>query len=150
MLVNHAPDNPGDSREQREAEIHILSALGQRLHLQLCKKRLQVSSKEWLEVDGSCESPLVWCEAWAHHGAPRSAQKNKVMADAFKLLYAERFLGQPARKILAFGDTAAARRLTGENWMARALETFGIEVLVRDLKDEIRNSLRKAQRRQYR
>jgi hypothetical protein len=141
MLVNHAPDNPGDSREQREAEIHILSALGQRLHLQLCKKRLQVSSKEWLEVDGSCESPLVWCEAWAHHGAPRSAQKNKVMADAFKLLYAERFLGQPARKILAFGDTAAARRLTGENGMARALETFGIEVLVRDLKDEIRNSL---------
>ena len=40
MLVNDdQDDNPGDSSEQREAEIHILSALSQRLGLKLCKKQ---------------------------------------------------------------------------------------------------------------
>ena len=65
-------------------------------------------------------------------------------------LYLSFARGPHAKARITRIDTAAARRFTGENWIARALETFGIEVLVVDLKDEIRDSLRKAQHRQYR
>src|SRR5206468_6357464 len=87
---------------------------------------------------------------WAHQGPPKPAQKNKVLADALKLLYVERLKSVPARKILLFGDRVAARRFQGENWMARAMESFGIEIKIIELPLEMRNAVEKAQKRQYR
>ncbi len=39
-------------------------------------------NSNWLTVDGLSWDPPVLMEAWAHIGAPKSAQKAKVMLDA--------------------------------------------------------------------
>jgi hypothetical protein len=79
---------PGSSQEQQEAEDLVIGLLGKSLGLALVKKRFELPAGGWLEIDGYCDSPRTLCEAWAHIGKPKSAQKNKVMADAMKLLFA--------------------------------------------------------------
>ncbi len=154
MSSPREPDAPdiaaGDSAEQRRAEEYLVARLGESLGTTLKKIEVELPGGEWLEVDGVCESPMILCEAWAHQGMPKSAQKNKVMADALKLLYVERLKSAPARKILLFGDKVAARRFQGENWMARALESFGIEIQIVELPVEMRKAVGEAQKRQYR
>ena len=140
----------GDSREQQEAEGFLVAALSNRAGVELRRRDFEDPEGEWLEVDGYCDSPLILCEAWAHLGRPKSAQKNKVMADAFKLLYLERLISKPAQKVLLFADEAAARHFRGRSWMARALKAYGIEVQVVELPEEIRAAVRKAQQRQFR
>jgi len=140
----------GDSAEQRRAEEYLIARLSEDLGASLKKKEVELPGGERLEIDGVCETPMILCEAWAHQGPPKSAQKNKVLADSLKLLYVERLKSVPARKILLFGDKIAARRFQGENWMARALESFGIEIHIVELPLEMRKAVAEAQKRQYR
>ncbi len=150
-IESGAPDiAAGDSAEQRRAEEYLIARLGESLGATLKKTKVKLPDGEWLEVDGACQTPTILCEAWAHQGPPKPAQKNKVLADALKLLYVERLKSVPARKILLFGDRVAARRFQGENWMARAMESFGIEIKIIELPLEMRNAVEKAQKRQYR
>jgi methylmalonyl-CoA mutase cobalamin-binding subunit len=87
----------------------------------------------------------------AHQGPPKSAQKAKVMADAFKLVWVERRLFPGgARKIVALADPSAAGHFTDRTWMAAALRDLGIEVLVVELPTDIRAGIRAAQARQVR
>ena len=104
----------------------------------------------WLELDGICESPLVLCEAWAHIGSPKSAQKNKVVADAFKMVFADDLLGGAGRRILLFGDVRAAAHFLGTSWMAECLRRSGITVEVIELPPSLRARVLAAQERQYR
>ncbi len=146
-----APDiAAGDSTEQRHAEEYLIARLGESLGAALRKTKFKLPGGEWLEVDGACDTPMILCEAWAHQGPPKPAQKNKVLADALKLLYVERLRSVAARKILLFGDKVAARRFQGENWMARAIESFGIEIQIIGLPLEMCNAIERAQKRQYR
>lgn len=140
----------GDSTEQKRAEKLLVDGLTRRLGVKLVKKRFQMPGGGWFEIDGACESPLILCEAWAHQGPPKSAQKDKVMGDAFKLVYAAQLHSRPARMILLFGDADAASHFTGRSWMAQALRTNGIEVKVVDLPEPVREAIRKAQKRQFR
>lgn len=141
----------GDSTEQRSAEPEILRLVGELNGATLNKRRIELPEGGWLEVDGASDSPAILCEAWAHQGKAKSAQKNKVMTDALKLLYARSLLhGDSARMILAFADDAAAAHFRGESWMARALEALGVETVVVDLPAKSRETIRAAQRRQYR
>ncbi len=140
----------GDSGEQKSAEKLLIHRLARQLRVKLTKRRFPIQGGGWLEVDGACESPPIVCEAWAHIGPPKSAQKHKVLADAFKLLYASRMTGKPIRMILLFGDREAARHFKGRSWMAQALRDSGIEVHVVDLSAKKRDMLRMAQQRQYR
>lgn len=140
----------GDSSEQRQAELLLISRLGEHLGVKLAKRRFPLPDGGWLEIDGACECPMVLCEAWAHHGKPKSAQKNKVMADAMKLLFASRLCSGDARLILVFGDEEAASHFKGKSWMSQVLHANGIEVQVMDLPEETRGVIRAAQKRQYR
>lgn len=104
-----------------------------------------------VELDAISENPPVLVEAWSHHGRPKSAQKQKVMTDALKLVWAEAVLfPSGARKILAFADEAAAAHFRGASWMAAALVHLGIEVLVVEVPDDVREAIRRAQLRQFR
>ncbi|MGB2624369.1 MAG: hypothetical protein WA857_01640 [Candidatus Acidiferrum sp.] len=141
---------PGDSFEQRKAERLLISSLARTLGTRLLKKKVDLPGGDWLEIDGYCESPLILCEAWAHIGPPKAAQKKKVMADALKMLYAERMASKHARKILLFADRKAARGFQGKNWMANALRAFEIEIHVAELPDDNRAAVENAQKRQYR
>jgi hypothetical protein len=53
-----------------------------------------------------------------------------------------------ARRIIAFGDPEAAACVTGKSWLAEALTTWEVEVLVVELDEEDRAGLRAAQARQ--
>ena len=144
---------PGDSSEQQSAEEAMLLNLSAQLSVPLGKRKFQLD-RGWLEVDGVSESPPILAEAWAHQGPPKSAQKNKVMTDAFKLLYAKSFLtqqGWPAPQlILAFAAEDAASHFQRDSWMAQALTAQGIERVVVDLPRDLRDAVRRAQRRQFR
>ncbi len=142
---------PGNSLEQQEAEGLLIALVGKKLGLALAKKRFALPEGGWLEVDGVSESPPVLCEAWAHIGKPKSAQKNKVMADALKLKFAATLCGKPPEQlILVFADREAASHFIGNSWMAQALKAKGIETHLVELPNRVREKILLAQRRQYR
>ena len=140
----------GDSSEQREAEIWLLRELSNKLGITLTKKKLGVDKGSWIEMDGFCESPLILCEAWAHIGSPKPAQKNKVMTDAFKLLFASTLIKSNGKRILLFADRDAAAHFQGKSWMAQCLKEYNIEVRIIELPEELKAKVMKAQERQYR
>jgi hypothetical protein len=96
----------GDSAEQRSAEVLLVARLGRLMGVSLAKRRIALPSGGWLEVDGASNSPPILCEAWAHYGLPKSAQKAKVMKDAFKLCFAASLVPkavEPLENLEGFG-----------------------------------------------
>ena len=140
----------GDSAEQRAAEGEMLRILARQLGVTLKARRFPAKDGARAEVDGVSDHPPVLVEAWAHQGPPKSAQKAKVLTDAFKLVWLERRFLPGARKILLFSDAAAARHFQGRTWAAAAIADSGIELIVVDLPDDRRAAILAAQARQYR
>jgi hypothetical protein len=143
----------GDSTEQRKAETVMLELLGEELGIRFSKHRHKTERGATTEIDGVCSDPPTLVEAWAHQGAPKAAQKHKVMADAAKLTWAAAaFYPHGARKILLFSDPVAAApwQPSSRSWMAVALVHFGIEVRVVELPALVRDAVVAAQLRQFR
>ena len=141
---------PGDSGEQQEAEGWLLDCLARHLGVTLTKRRFSLGGGSWIELDGFCESPLVLCEAFAHIGPPKGGQKNKVMADAFKLLFANALVKGAGKRILLFADREAAAHFQGKSWMAQCLNKHDIIVEIIELPLELKTKILEAQKRQYR
>jgi hypothetical protein len=144
------PTPPGDSSVQREAETVMLAAFAEHLNVRLEARRIRLSGGDYVDVDGVSDHPRILVEAWAHQGPPKSAQRNKVLADAFKLAYLERELGPPVRLVLLFSDAEAARQFRGRSWYASAIRQIGIEIALVELPEALRARVQDAQRRQYR
>ena len=140
----------GDSSEQREAEIWLLDSLSMNLGITLSKKRFYLDVRGWIELDGFCESPLVLCEVWAHIGPPKSAQKNKVMTDAFKLIFVNTLFKEVGKRILLFADSEAASHFKGNSWMSKCLDKNDIKVEIIELPLKLKTKVINAQKRQYR
>jgi hypothetical protein len=143
---------PGNSREQRDAERVMLDLLGRQVGLELEPATITIPSGVRVEVDGADVGRTVLVECWAHQGAPKSAQRYKVLADAFKLTWISRTIYPRPQLILCLSDSAAAAPFTlGSNsWAAQALRDLRVDVSLVDLPRELRKSLIEAQRRQYR
>lgn len=142
---------PGDSSVQRKAEPLMMDWLSQHLGVELAPRRIEFPGGSRVEVDGVSLDPLVLCEAWAHQGPPKSAQVNKVMNDAFKLIAAAKlFPDQERRLILLFADELAARPFTSASWRSEALRDVNVEIIVAQLDVAIRDGIRAAQATQYR
>jgi hypothetical protein len=146
----HQP--PGNSLEQRAAERVMLDALGEELGLPLDPLSIPLPSGERVTVDGADSDRTVLVECWAHQGAPKPAQKNKVLADAFKLSWIGGVLYPRPRRILCLSDPEAAAPFlpSARSWAARALQDLGIEVRLVRLPDSVRDEILAAQRRQFR
>lgn len=142
--------NPGDSQVQRDAELTMVGWLGSELGCELKPTPIKLANGSRVEVDAYCSQPLIICEAWAHQGRPKSAQKYKIMNDAMKLLAIRRVIGENARAILLFADDEAASHFRRKTWQSAALAESRIEVIVANLPDELRAHIRAAQTRQYR
>jgi hypothetical protein len=142
--------SPGDSAEQQRAELEIVAAFALRRGLALVPTKFMVGDGVCVNVDAVDAEQRVLCEAWAHIGPPKSAQKQKVMTDALKLLLVERHLGYACRKVLLFADVEAHRRFVGKNWMAEALRRFDIEAALEPISDGLRERVVNAQKRQFR
>ena len=128
----------------------MMAWLETQLHCTLKPKRLMLSDVVRLELDGYSEDPLIICEAWAHQGTPKAAQKYKVINDAMKMVLARSILGDQCRAILLFADDLAAKHFRGNTWQAAALEANKIEIFVAALPETLRTEIKAAQRLQYR
>lgn len=142
----------GDSAEQRGAERVMLDLLGAQLGRELNPDTITVPSGERVEVDGADAGRTVLAECWAHQGPPKSAQKHKVLADAFKLAWIGTTIYPRPQLILCLSDPlAAAPFLPGtRSWASRALQDNRIEVRIVSLPDDLRHRLLEAQHHQYR
>lgn len=141
---------PGHSTEQQETEKWLISHFSKKLGATLTRRRFPLGEGSWVEIDGFCESPLILCEAWAHIGPPKGAQKYKVMTDAFKLLFVSALVKGVGRRILLFGDREAASHFQGKSWMAECLSKHDIAIEIMPLPPELRMKVLRAQERQYR
>jgi hypothetical protein len=142
----------GDSAEQRGAERVMLNLLGAQFGVELNPATITVPSGERVQVDGSDASRTLLAECWAHQGPPKSAQKHKVLADAFKLAWIATTLYPRPQLVLCLSDPlAAAPFLPGaRSWASRAIQDHHITVSVVALPDDLRQRLLQAQQRQYR
>jgi len=140
----------GDSSEQKKAEIWMMNALSDKLNVKLTKKKWSLEGGSYIELDGYCESPKILCEAWAHIGSLKTAQKNKVMTDAFKLFFVNKLVKGNCKLILLFADNDAAAHFKEKTWMAKCLMEHNIIVQVIELPLELKTEILKAQKRQYR
>ncbi|MEU8110849.1 hypothetical protein [Micromonospora sp. NPDC048947] len=141
----------GDSAVQRHAESVMLELLGVRLGCALGPRRFMLEDGSRVEVDGADENLTVLVEAWAHQGPPKSAQKHKVLADAFRLMFVASSLPTSPRLVLCLSDPEAAHHFTtARSWAAAALRGFGLAVEVVELPTEVRSDILAAQQRQYR
>jgi hypothetical protein len=127
----------------------MLQALARHLGLELHSESIPVGEGARVELDGVSDDRSVLVESCAHHGVVKPAQRNKVLADAMKLVLVEAILGHRARKILLFSDVRAAQRFRS-GWAAVALAHFAVEVVVVEISQELRASILEAQVRQYR
>lgn len=142
---------PGSSAEQRAAEALMIAYVTAKIGIELQPQRIVTPAGVRVEVDGADAAQTVLVEAWAHQGPPKSAQRHKVLADAFKLAWIASTLPGKPRLILCFSDEAAAKPFqTGRSWAAAALRDQGIEVFVAELPEQVRADILQAQRRQYR
>ena len=130
----------------------MLDLLSQQLGRKLDPAKLTVPSGERVEVDGADADRSILVECWAHQGPPKTAQRHKVLADAFKLTWISTTIYPRPRLILCLSDPlAAAPFLPGaRSWAARAFQDLGVTISVVDLPFDLRQDLLQAQRRQYR
>jgi len=153
-VVQQAPGQrpPGSSREHRDAERVMLDLLAAAHGWTLEPATLIVPSGARVEVDGATADRAVLVECWAHQGKPKSAQRHKVLADAFKLGWIAITIYPRPRLVLCMSDDAAAAPFLPESksWAAQALQDFQIAVELVTLPDHVRRAIEAARERQYR
>ena len=141
-------DDPSNSRAQREGGIALIRALSSSLGVALKEKRLELEDGCYVEVDGYSDKPPILCEAWVHYGEPKPSQSNKIMKDAFKLVFTEKCKRKTYKKILLFCNEDARRPFIGESWQAQCLRDYGIETEVYRLPNKLEKGVKAAYKKQ--
>lgn len=137
-----------DSTQQRLAEVEIIRLLSVELGLVLGPGgRIPVAPGAHVAVDARSDDDSVLVEAYARQGALHGGQLKKIGQDILKfaLLRQHEHLAE-SRMIIAFASAEAMASIRG--WVAVAAETFGIEMRVVDLGEDMRSALLTAQARQ--
>jgi hypothetical protein len=136
-----------DSSEQRAAEDVIRAQVAAFLGKELQPAALTLESGAVVQVDGVAADESAFVEIFARQGALKGGQRHKVATDALKLITIGR--SRPdADLVIAFADEQAASYATKGTWMAEALSTWGIKVVVVELHEDVRDGIRAAQVRQ--
>lgn len=136
-----------DSTIQQQAEPLIRQKVSDHVNRTLTAETIKLDHGAPVQVDGVASDESVFVEIFAHQGPLKGGQRHKVATDALKLITIGR--SRPdARLILAFADDAAAAFATKGTWMAEALSTWGVEVLVVTLDLDVREGIRAAQTQQ--
>jgi hypothetical protein len=136
-----------DSSVQQAAESLIRKQVAEYVGKPLTPMSVKLGTGAPVQVDGVAADESVFVEIFAHHGALKGGQRHKVATDALKLITVGRRRAD-AQLILAFADEAAAAFATKGTWMAQALATWGVKVLVVDLEADVRAGILAAQARQ--
>jgi hypothetical protein len=128
-----------DSSEQRAAEAVMLAIAGEQLGMALAPRRVHLPRGSYVDVDGVADSPLTFVEAFARQGVAKGGQVHKLKGDTLKLVMLRQSHPDARLVLLVGSEQAAAKVRTG--WLGEAVSTFGIEVLVVDVGDELRTAL---------
>jgi hypothetical protein len=83
-------------------------------------------------------------EIFARQGDLKGGQQKKVAIDTLKLITIRRERSE-AKLHIAFADQEASLYATGGGWVAQALRTWKVEVVVIDIPPELRDEIRAAQ-----
>jgi hypothetical protein len=137
-----------NSDAQLSAERLILDGVENTVGVKLEPRSLRLASGARVEVDGVASDESVLAEVFAHQGPLKGGQRHKIAGDALKLITIARGKDPPPRLVLAFADEQLAAWAAGKSWLASALTTWGIEVIVVELDELVRAGLRDAQARQ--
>lgn len=140
-------EHQSSSHEQRAADPVILAGAAAQLGVDLAPATLTLTGGARVDVDGVAADRSAFVEVFAHQGRLRGGQFHKVARDALKLITLGREHPE-ARLAVVFGDAEAAACVTGASWLAEALRTWRVDVLVVDVDDELRTLLTAAQERQ--
>jgi len=133
-----------DSAVQRDAEASIRDRVAAIVGKELSPATITFDTGAPVQVDGVAADESVLVEIFAHQGKLKGGQQKKVGLDAFKLITLGR--SRPAAQlILAFADGEAAAYALGKGWLAEALSTWKVKVLVVELSVDDREMIRAAQ-----
>jgi hypothetical protein len=136
-----------DSRIQRDAEPLIRAKVAEHVGRELSPASIPLGHGTKVQVDGVAEDETVFVEIFAHQGPLRGGQRHKVAQDALKLITIGR-THPDAELILAFADDDAAAYASKGTWVAEALSTWGVSVLVVELDESVRDGIKHAQVKQ--
>lgn len=133
-----------DSKVQRELETLLVQAAGKHTSTTLEPKVLELDGAtvnlDGYAVDESNER-IVLAEAYARTEKLKPGNKRKVLTDVLKLLYvrdalAEMHPGWRVRLYLVLSSELVAAEFRGKSWAAKALQRFGVVVLVHEFSEE--------------
>ena len=97
-----------------------------------------------MNVDAVSDDGTVLAEIFARQGELKPGQQKKVAIDTLKLITIHR--ERPEAKLyIAFADKAASEFATGGGWVAQALRTWDVKVVVLDIPQELRDEILAAQ-----
>ena len=138
-----------DSTVQRDAEAAIVEALATRLGFEgaLKPRRMTVLGGSFVQLDACSDDERILVEAYARQGKLKGAQIKKISQDILKLALLKRDPRlSDSRAIAVFASEEARDSITG--WIRSAAEQFGIELVVVDIPDALRDEIKSAQARQ--
>lgn len=141
-------DHPSNSLVQQTAEMELLRLLGSKLGYSLVPHKVKLNKKSCIQIDGFSAEGRILCEVYAHVGALRGGQSDKIAADILKLNLAANRKGGKWRKILLFADESACKQLRGASWLAEACCDIGIEIEVAVISQGMKEKIAAAQQRQ--
>ena len=136
-----------DSTEQRTAEVLILGAASEKLGVEVAPRRVDLPGGAYVHVDGVADDPRTFIEIYAHLGPLKGGHVHKIAQDILKLVTLHRAYPD-ARLALVFADSAAAARFSGTGWLAEAVKTWDVDVVVIEVPQDVRAAIEAAQLRQ--
>lgn len=136
---------------QQQAEADLFQRVSIRLGVALEQNRripVTPDGRTCVRPDFYSGTHRIVGEIFAHIGKPKKAQDNKIANDVLKMLLLDQATGITHRKLLVVCNTAEHAKLTGRSALAESIRRFGVEVLLIDPGDELREMLLQAQARQ--
>jgi hypothetical protein len=137
------------SRVQRDAEVQILESLARRDGFSGLTRAqpIHIAAGVRVEVDGATPGENVLVEVYARQGSLKGAQLKKIAQDILKLALVRTEPGREStRAVIAFASQEAHDSISG--WLRQAAITFGVELTVVEIPEELRDRIRHAQDRQ--
>ena len=99
----------------------------------------------YMQPDFYSEEFSIVGEIFAHIGKPKKAQDNKISNDILKMLLLDKISGKQYRKIIAVCDKKEMKKLMGQSVLAESIRQFGVEVILVELDEDMRNKILEAQ-----
>jgi hypothetical protein len=138
--------HPSDSSVQLQAEVEIVTALAARWGIDLVRRpnKIPLSDGVAVKVDAASPDLRLVVEAYARQGRLKGAQPKKIAQDILKLALIKRVPGrETTRVVIAFASQEHRDSISG--WLQHAADSFGVEPVVVEIAEQIREAIRRAQ-----